>query len=256
MKNDENYTLTGYSVLLVEDNKLNQILATAMLKNWGAEVTIAANGKIAVETMEKENFDVILMDIQMPIMDGLTATKIIRENLKSTTPILALSANVLTGVAEKCDEYGIQAYISKPYEAEELIKSIIYHVAKNSNRSENTSEPTENLIIADISPLKGLLGSNLIELKNMITKFLELTPAYVQELNTAMDANLLEEVATASHKIKPSIDLVSSQVMRDTIANIYNLSKAGCELNKLKPVVADFNLYYKLLETQLLKEIT
>ncbi|MFZ4546490.1 MAG: response regulator [Bacteroidales bacterium] len=256
MKNEGNNTLSGYSVLLVEDNKMNQILATAMLKNWGADVVIAANGKIAIETMEKENFDIILMDIQMPVMDGLTASKIIRENLKSTTPILALSANVLTGVAEKCNEYGIQAYIPKPYDAEELVKSIIYHVSRNRTRNDDSSEPTEPIIVADTSPLKGLLGSNLTELNNMIARFLELTPAYVRELNKAMDENNIEAIASASHKIKPSIDLVSSKLMRESIANIYNLSKAGHGLNDLKQSVSDFNMYYKLLETQLLKEIS
>jgi len=256
MKNEENSKLTGYSVLLVEDNKLNQILATAMLKNWGATVAIADNGKIAVEKMEKESFDVILMDLQMPIMDGLTASKIIRQNLKSTTPILALSANVHTAVADKHDEYGIQAYIAKPYEAEKLLDSIIYHVSQNKNLNASNSGPSKDLIVADTSPLKGLLGSNLVELKNMIARFLELTPEYIQELNLAMEANNLEGVAAASHKIKPSIDLVSTQIMRENIANIYNLSKSGSEFNSVQKLVSDFNLYYKLLETQLLGEIS
>jgi len=104
--------------------------------------------------------------------------------------------------------------------------------------------------------LKGLLGSNLVELKNMIARFLELTPEYIQELNLAMEANNLEGVAAASHKIKPSIDLVSTQIMRENIANIYNLSKSGSEFNSVQKLVSDFNLYYKLLETQLLVEIS
>jgi CheY-like chemotaxis protein len=257
MKNEENDAkkpLSGYIILLVEDNKLNQILATAMLKNFGAEVVIAANGQIAVEIIKKENFDVILMDIQMPIMDGLTASKIIRENLKCTTPILALSAN--TGVAEKCEEYGIQVYLAKPYEADELVKNILFYVSENRNRTENTPEPTIKAIVADTTPLKGLFGSNITELNNMIAKFLELTPSYIEELNIAIDANNLGAVAVASHKIKPSIDLVSSQVMRDCIAKIYTLSKAENELDNVKQLVSEFNAYYKLLETQLLEEIS
>lgn len=256
MKNNEGTpinALAGYTILLVEDNKLNQILATAMLKNWGAEVVVAGNGQIAVEIMEKGNFDIILMDIQMPVMDGLTASKIIRENLKSTIPILALSANVLKGIAEKCEESGMQGYISKPYEAEDVIEKIIYQVTKNKTESLATS--IQDVVVADTSHLKKMIGSDQKELNNMVAKFLQIIPAYVEELNAAYSANDMEALAMASHKIKSSIDLVASQVMRDVIAKICHISKSGSSINEVKQLVIDFNSYYKMLEVQLQDEI-
>jgi CheY-like chemotaxis protein len=258
MNSDENIqdiSLIGYKILLVEDNKLNQILATAMLKHWGAEVIVAGNGQIAIEAMEKESFDLVLMDIQMPVMDGLTASKIIRENLKSTIPILALSANVLQGVAEKCEESGMQGYISKPYEAENLVRKIIDLVSENKKLAGNTTNKFDNLVVADTQNLKRIIGSNQAEFKNMIARFLELTPAYALELNMASEANDLEALALASHKIKSSIDLVSAQIMRDVVSKIYQISKPGGDLNEIKLLINDFNSYYKLLEVQLQAEI-
>ena len=129
-------SLKGYSVLLVEDNKLNQILATTMLEKWGAKVVVAGNGQQAVDIVAKDTFDIILMDIQMPVMDGMTASKMIREKLQVTTPILALSANVIKGIVERCEEAGMQGYISKPFDADDLFRKIISHVPENKENVE------------------------------------------------------------------------------------------------------------------------
>jgi len=244
-------SLSGYSVLLVEDNKLNQVLATTMLQNWGAKVKVAINGQIAVEIVEKEAFDIILMDIQMPVMDGLTASKLIREKLNVTTPILALSANVLKGVAEKCTEVGMQGYISKPYEAEDLYKKIVSFVNKDKAQAIETND--QELVVADITRLKKMIGNDPSELNMMIGKFLEITPAYTSELNRCGEVNNLEAIASASHKIKSSIDLVATSEMRDLIVKINQLSRSGGDLEEIKELIVKFNSYYKLLETQLAK---
>ncbi|MEI8046812.1 MAG: PAS domain S-box protein [Bacteroidota bacterium] len=246
-------SLVGYSLLLVEDNKLNQILATAMLKNWGARVVVAGNGQIALDILGRESFDIILMDIQMPVMDGMTASRLIRENLKLTIPILALSANVLKGVEEKCKEAGMQGYISKPYEADDLYRKIVNSIAQSKQKPEIDDDISSDTIIADVTRLRNMIGSDPSELKKMILKFLEITPAYADELNTADSANDLNAIALASHKIKSSIDLVSTQVLRDLITKINFSSKADGNLNELKNLIAKFNKYYKILEEQLIK---
>jgi PAS domain S-box-containing protein len=246
-------SLSGYSLLLVEDNKLNQILATAMLRNWGARVVVAGNGQIAIDMLDNETFDIILMDIQMPVMDGMTASRLIRDKLKLTVPILALSANVLKGVEEKCKEAGMQGYISKPYEADDLYRKIVFHITQNLQKPENVDDISSDTIIADVTRLRNMIGSDPSELNKMIIKFLEITPAYAAELNKADSANDMEAIALASHKIKSSIDLVSTQVLRDLITKINFSSKADDNLNELKNLIAKFNKYYKILEEQLIK---
>lgn len=247
--------LKEYSVLLVEDNKLNQILAVAMLEKWGAKVKTANNGQEAVDVVEKETFDIILMDIQMPVMDGMTASRLIRDKFQNTTPILALSANVIKGIVERCEEAGMQGYISKPFDADELVQKIIHHVSKNRNTDEKKDGTAPEIVIADVSRLEKLIGSDQDQLNLMLDKFLEITPAYLSELNSADMANDLHAIATSSHKMKSSIDLVSAPVMRDLILKINQVSRNKTDILEIKDLIKQFNVYFKILETQLREEI-
>lgn len=248
-------SLKGYSVLLVEDNKLNQILATSMLEKWETRIVVASNGQQAVEILEKDTFDIILMDIQMPIMDGMTASKIIREKLKLTTPILALTANVIKGIVEQCEEVGMQGYVSKPFEADDLYKKILSQISSHQQKEMPAEENDTEIQIADISRLKRMIGADFDQLNKMIKKFIEITPTYVNDLNNGEITNNLECISSASHKIKSSIDLVSTDLMRELILQINQESRTGGSLEELKLKIKKFNLYYKLLENQLCKEL-
>jgi CheY-like chemotaxis protein len=118
-------SLQGIKILVVEDNKFNQLIARSLLEKWLATVLIAENGQKAVEILENDTFDLILMDLQMPVMDGLTAAGIIRTQMNINTPILALTANVLKGVIEKCLEAGMNGYISKPFIPDAILAKIL-----------------------------------------------------------------------------------------------------------------------------------
>ncbi|MBK7031007.1 MAG: response regulator [Bacteroidales bacterium] len=117
-------SLEGVRILLVEDNKFNQFIAQALLMKWGAVSDVAENGKKAIELIGKHKYDLILMDIQMPEMDGITATSLLRNEMKIETPILALTANVVKGVMEKCIEAGMDGYVSKPFDANDFYRKI------------------------------------------------------------------------------------------------------------------------------------
>jgi len=113
------------SILLVEDNVLNQRIVTFSLKKYSHDVTIANNGVEAIEKFKEGNFDVILMDIMMPEMDGLEATVKIRElenslNNNPRTPIIALTANTMDNDREKCISYGMDEFMAKPFDIEKL----------------------------------------------------------------------------------------------------------------------------------------
>ena len=248
-------SIKGYSVLLVEDNRLNQILAKAMLEKWETRVVIAGNGQQAIEVLENDTFDIILMDIQMPIMDGMTASKLIREKLMLKTPILALSANVIKGIVEKCEEAGMQGYISKPFEADDLYNKIVRHVSKSRNNSVSTRTETFDIIVADLSRLEKMIGSDQVQLEIMIQKFLEITPAYLAELNNGDRADDLDMIAASSHKIKSSIDLVSTPLLRELILKINQESRREGDIIEIKQMIRKFNDYYKLLEIQLRQEV-
>ncbi len=122
------------SVLVVEDNEINQMVATGMLESLGFAVTTADNGRIALETLEENQFDLILMDCQMPEMDGYEATGRIRASSNSVTagtPIIALTANAMSGDAEKCLDAGMDDYLAKPFEPELFEEKLQAWVAKS-----------------------------------------------------------------------------------------------------------------------------
>jgi len=117
------------NILVAEDNLINQKVAMMNLKQLGHDVEIAVNGRMAVEMYKSGNYDLILMDLQMPVLDGIGATieirKIERENMV-TKPIkiIAITANVLTEDRNKCFEVGMDYFMTKPFKSEELIKAL------------------------------------------------------------------------------------------------------------------------------------
>ena len=124
---EEKANLQGAKILLVEDNKINQMVASELLKGFGVDLTIAADGRKAVELVAGNDFDLILMDIQMPIMDGLTATKEIRKLHKpgiDRLPILAMTANALDSDYQVCLDVGMNDHLAKPIDASKLRQSL------------------------------------------------------------------------------------------------------------------------------------
>lgn len=128
------------SVLVVEDVALNQLLMKTLLEEFGFEMEIAGNGKVAIEILEKKNYDIILMDLQMPEMDGFEATHYIRNSMKLDVPIIALTADVTTMDMKKCKEIGMNDYISKPVDEKVLYGKIIKHTTKMSDVNNNHDE--------------------------------------------------------------------------------------------------------------------
>lgn len=120
--------LEGIKVLLAEDNSMNQILAKKILNKWNLEYEIAVNGKDAIEKLNRSNYDIILMDMHMPEMDGYEATRYIRKEMrppKSLVPIIAVTANAIMGEEEKCLAAGMNDYIAKPLNKEKLYKKML-----------------------------------------------------------------------------------------------------------------------------------
>lgn len=124
-------TLVGHRILLVEDNKINQIVAAKFLSNWGLVVEIADNGKIAVEMILKNEYDLVLMDLQMPEMDGYQATKVIREfehERFQHLPIIALTASAMQPIQAQVKAVGMNDFISKPFQPDDLFTKLRRHI--------------------------------------------------------------------------------------------------------------------------------
>ena len=121
--------LKDIRVLLVEDNEINQEIAVALLESMGAKVSVANNGQEGLDILEEKKFDVVLMDIQMPVMDGLTATELIRKHGRPeirNIPIIAMTAHVMQEDKEKSKQAGMNEHITKPIDISELRNKIIH----------------------------------------------------------------------------------------------------------------------------------
>lgn len=212
----QHIVLDGIRVLLVEDNELNQLVAENSLKHYNCLVTKADNGKIAVELLEKEQFDIILMDIQMPEMDGIEATQILRENMGVKTPIIALTANAFKSEIDKCISIGMDDYITKPFAEESLINIIEKHIGRQKNQSDAVKV---RAMPYDLTGIQKLGQGDEAFIKKIITLFITQTQEMIPMIDLAFNNQNFTEIARLVHKLRPSVEAVGiasiSEEMRE-----------------------------------------
>ena len=198
-----NNLLKNIRILLVEDNEHNQVLASTYLKKNQASVDIAENGEVAIEKVKHQNYDVILMDLQMPKMDGYTATQIMRRELQVTIPIIACSAHSLVGEKNKCLEVGMNEYISKPYSEKSLVETInrfthnSSNISSTKNQKGNVSEQIEDDFKSILFHLEKKEGKQFVN--SMVSIFEKRIPLDIANLENAIEKNDLNLLIKTSH---------------------------------------------------------
>jgi CheY-like chemotaxis protein len=200
--------LKDIKVLVVEDLELNQLLIRTLLDDFGFECEIAANGKLAIERLENKNFDIILMDLQMPEMNGFEATEYIRNKLKLTIPIIALTADVTTIDAEKCINAGMNDYISKPVDEGKLFRKMIALIQKPMSEETNSYASNSSSTNVDLSYLMERTKSNPKLMSEMISIYLEQTPKLIFSMNEGYKELDWEKLHASAHKIIPSFSIM------------------------------------------------
>ncbi|MCC6818975.1 MAG: response regulator [Bacteroidia bacterium] len=214
-------------ILLVEDNQLNQKLAKNVLNNFGFEVVIADNGLIGLEILKSQVFDLILMDIQMPELDGYQTTRIIRNELKLSIPIIAMTAHSILGEKEKCLDAGMNDFISKPFNQKELHDKISTLAEINSsNSTENKTIVTNNMNI-NLTYLQELSNGNKSFEAEMISLFLHQVPKEMLTLQRAFDDLEYTRIAETAHKLKSSMDIFNRSDLSLSLQAIIDESKFG-----------------------------
>jgi CheY-like chemotaxis protein/HPt (histidine-containing phosphotransfer) domain-containing protein len=195
-----------------------------MLTNYGFQVSEAANGLECLHLLQDHHFDLILMDMQMPVMDGYEATRLIRETSEQKSiPIIAMTAYALTGDREKCLAVGCTSYIAKPFKTEELIAEIRQHLGRSSNRS--------------LKPQTGL-HQHLVE--ELLLEFLQQMDELIQELEKAWQQNNIEQIASLSHDIKGVAGLYGYIAVSQTASAIeqavrdHNIKQIGILVDKIR----------------------
>jgi CheY-like chemotaxis protein len=218
-------------ILLAEDNAINQKLAISLLEKRQHSVVVAENGIEALAAWEKESFDVALFDVQMPEMDGLEATRIIREREAVNgghLPIIAMTAAAMKGDYDRCFEAGMDAYVSKPFRAAELWRTIdeqVHIVKKNSD--EKSEQPTGTVPVASIPDVgqgqalestpvidwdTALLntGGDVALLRELAAIYLNESPRWLQTIVDAISQSDTSLLRLTAHKLKGSLETLGA----------------------------------------------
>ena len=199
--------IKNIKILVVEDMPLNQLLMKTVLEDFGFELDIVANGKLAIEKLQVGVYDIILMDLQMPEMNGFEATEYIRNTMHSTIPIIALTADVTTVDIDKCKAVGMNDYIAKPVDENFLYNKIVGLVTKpvsNPIPKVVEIELSEKLKCIDLEYLIQRTKNNPGMIMEMIAAYLEQTPPLVTHMKQSFLDKNWEGLHAAVHKIIPS----------------------------------------------------
>ncbi|HLP63902.1 hybrid sensor histidine kinase/response regulator [Flavobacterium sp.] len=205
-----NSDIKNTKILVVEDMELNQLLMKTLLDDFGFECEIASNGKIAIEKLKDKSYDIILMDLQMPEMDGFDATKYIRKEMNLSIPIIALTADVTTVDVAKCKEVGMNDYISKPVDERLLYSKLIAYIQKPILiiEKDNQGNTTEKMKFVNMQYLTNLTKSNPKMIEQMINVYLKQTPPLITVMKQSLNEKNWSLLDATIHKIIPSFSIM------------------------------------------------
>jgi two-component system sensor histidine kinase/response regulator len=225
-------SIRGASILIAEDNEMNQEVVMGLIEDFGFHINIANNGEEAVNLVKKNVYDIILMDMQMPVMDGISATIEIRKNLKNNyLPILAMTANAMQQDREKCANAGMNDHIAKPIDPDELFNKLLKWI-RPINMSNSTEKPPHDGInfLPDINGLDVNLGllrvsgkkKNYIKMLNYFIKGQEHTS---NELRNALKIGDYKTAELIAHSSKGVCGNIGAILLQDSVTEIERLIK-------------------------------
>lgn len=224
-------------ILLVEDNEMNRFIAKESLKKLNCEIWEAENGKIAIEMIKKINFDVILMDIQMPVMDGIECTKLIRQKLKLKTPIIAFTANAFTEEGLDYQKIGMDYILIKPYDEIKFLNAIVNSLPQK--------------VKIDFSFLDKITNNNAVLKKEMIDLFIKVTHEAVVNLKTAIKNSDVEKIKKITHKVKAPLQQLKVKDTFNSINFIENYNSKKIEpqlLTEINNIIQTINSTHQEIE--------
>jgi CheY-like chemotaxis protein len=234
------------SILVVEDMPLNQLLMKTLLDDFGFDRDIAENGQIAVDKLQEKTYDVILMDLQMPIMNGYEATDYIRNVMKSSIPIIALTADVTTIDLEKCRYVGMNDYIAKPVDEQSLYTKIMSLVKKQAIIETAAVEVTVELAVEaaiikrciDLEYLNRRTKSNPTLMMEMITLYLEQTPPLIIAMKKSLAGKDWQGLHSAVHKMIPSFAIMGiSSDFENMARKVQDFATTQCQAEGISEMV-------------------
>ncbi|WP_051617099.1 response regulator [Desulfonatronovibrio hydrogenovorans] len=207
------------NILLAEDNEINQKLAVHLLKRRGHNVVAVSNGRDVLQVLDEKSFDLILMDVQMPEMDGLEAARRIRKTENRTgrrIPIIAVTAHALKGDRDRCLEAGMDSYVQKPMREEELFREIARVLNEMARVSPARSEKEDLTGPVNLEAALARIGNDVQLMAELGRNFLQTCPGYVQELEKAFENADHEKLALNAHTLKGMLGVFAAETALGT----------------------------------------
>jgi PAS domain S-box-containing protein len=226
--------LRGKRVLLVEDNEYNRLLAQTFLASAGLDVTEVENGQLAVDCVRKQAFDLILMDVQMPVMDGYEATRHLRQDLGLTIPIIALTASAVSGEKQKCLAVGMNDYLAKPFYEDELLQ-LVHDWVLRPTAPEAVALPLGPALYK-LDTLLDTARGNQKFVESMLKTFIDSTQIALRDLGRALEVGNLAGLQATAHKLRPSLVHLQIQPVVGLIDQLENW-ESTFSYDDLQPLV-------------------
>ena len=257
--------LSDVTILLVEDNKVNQFLAQKLLNKMGFQVEIANNGTEAVASLQAGKFDVILMDVQMPVMNGYELTQVIRTTLPhpvNQIPIIALTAYASNHEKEKALALGMSDYITKPYSPHELLTTILKQVNGKPKVAEVAPAPNESSItVEDIrnssEKLILLFSGSTEDVMSLLHMLIGQIPQLLGESEDHIRQQNWPATFQAVHKLKSSVNLLKINILHNLVAELEEFSRDQIHTERIPAVFDDFKkaceISVKLLKDEVIR---
>lgn len=208
----QNSNFKNITILVVEDNEMNQSLVTHLFNSRQLLFDMANNGKEAIDLLQRKSYSLVLLDIQMPEMDGYSTAREIRDTLKLDTPIIAMTAHAFPGEREKCISYGMNEYISKPIREERLFELIATFTGINNSqqRQENKMQEhkDDHYRFINLQYMKEVSNGDIAYEKTVTDQFIEMVPEAILLLESAFEKEDYKTVAETAHNLKTSIAIM------------------------------------------------
>lgn len=249
--------LKAKKILLVEDVEMNQYLARYIMESWGCSVDVADNGKMAIDKVSSADYDIVLMDIQMPEMDGMEATRQIRgmhDVVKSSVPIVALTANAQKSECESYLQIGMNDCLAKPFEEASLFTVITKNIKAIASAAPVADVESVDVQagekLYDLSMVEAVSGGDKTFIVKMMDLFLETVPLTLNDLQRSAIAKDWIAVSKHAHKLKSTIDSMSITLLKKDIRTIENDARKGGDPVQLAQLVDKVNEIMQRVMTQ------
>jgi PAS domain S-box-containing protein len=250
---DYSLQLKGKKILVVEDNMVNQMLISFVLKKVHIVPDMAANGKEAINLCEKNHYDLIIMDLQMPEMDGYETTIYLREEMKLTTPIIAMTATALLEDQERSARVGMNDFMIKPFDFTDLYTRLVRLLFTDGAEAAPVELSTE-MEIAETETEEPLYDLSLLEelddknaLLDVLMLFFESTPDDMKTLELLAKEDRIPELYKMAHKLKSAVAMIQSLQLRDLLKTIETNAKEEKNIPETKQMVKQaVELFYKV----------